>query len=607
MATLNKNLYKSIEKSEVISFDIFDTLLVRGVLNPEDVFFIMEEGIKNILQEERTLLFRKIRVSAEKKAKEKKVKEVTLDDIYEIIKESHNLTLDQTNQIKELELTTETRLLYPRKIGQELYNLAKDLKKDIIIVSDMYLPKSFLKELLHKNGYDGFKHLFVSCEYGKSKHMGDLYNEVIDTLVISPKKILHIGDNYKSDIINAKRSNIKTLHLDKPSKNIRKNKYLKKNVKCLTLGDRALFSIIANKFYDTPPKSQSLLNNSYYELGYKLFSSLILGMSLDLMTFCKENEIKDVFLYQRDGFLAKTIFDKLSPYIFNKKIPKTHNLLSNRQIMNVFSLMDYPEYLIRYNYNLSISAFLHLLFPKELSIKVAASLEEQKINPRENILDVDISYLKKFIMSQLDIFDDIKNEYLAYLNNKFTDVDFSKTVFFDIGYQGTSDTLLGLLYNSSKDSIKYNMGIKEGNYLNNYRVKSYLGNDFFRIMKYPHVWLEVALSTTKSPKEIALEENLTIFSQIANSNVMRIDDINKAHEIQKGIIDAIDDVLNIYKKDISQFKISVTFIKSLLEYTFRVDHKDDILKLGNADGDRIIENKFSRNNCIKSIMNRLFS
>ncbi len=66
----------------------------------------------------------------------------------------------------------------------------------------MYLPKSFLSSVLHNNGYT-FKHLFVSYEYRKTKHYGDLYPEVLNELDIYPEDILHIGDNYNSDIKNA--------------------------------------------------------------------------------------------------------------------------------------------------------------------------------------------------------------------------------------------------------------------------------------------------------------------------------------------------------------------------------------------------------------------
>ncbi len=82
---------------------------------------------------------------------------------------------------------------------------------------------------------------------------------------------------------------------------MKKIRYFKKDIKVLNLGDRTIFSFIANKFYakNVKIKDQSLLNGSYYELGYKILSPLLLGISIYLINHCKNNQIKDVFFYQR--------------------------------------------------------------------------------------------------------------------------------------------------------------------------------------------------------------------------------------------------------------------------------------------------------------------
>jgi predicted HAD superfamily hydrolase len=40
------DILKMIEKSDVVSFDIFDTLLFRNLYSPTDIFKIMEEKLK---------------------------------------------------------------------------------------------------------------------------------------------------------------------------------------------------------------------------------------------------------------------------------------------------------------------------------------------------------------------------------------------------------------------------------------------------------------------------------------------------------------------------------------------------------------------------------
>ena len=45
-----KTLKEAIENANVISFDIFDTLLFRKVNRPEDIFVMLENAIVFILQ-----------------------------------------------------------------------------------------------------------------------------------------------------------------------------------------------------------------------------------------------------------------------------------------------------------------------------------------------------------------------------------------------------------------------------------------------------------------------------------------------------------------------------------------------------------------------------
>ncbi|WP_170839170.1 HAD-IA family hydrolase, partial [Escherichia coli] len=79
----------------------------------------------------------------------------------------------------------------------------------IIFISDMYLGKSFLAKILHKNGYEEYDNLYVSSEHRVKKHSGELFDYVINDLGIEPQTILHIGDNVEADVKKAKSRNIK--------------------------------------------------------------------------------------------------------------------------------------------------------------------------------------------------------------------------------------------------------------------------------------------------------------------------------------------------------------------------------------------------------------
>ena len=73
-----------LENYEIISFDIFDTLIIRYVEKPEDIFSIIEYRIKDAID------FKNKRINAEKIARRKFEREITIDDIYSELKNIYN-------------------------------------------------------------------------------------------------------------------------------------------------------------------------------------------------------------------------------------------------------------------------------------------------------------------------------------------------------------------------------------------------------------------------------------------------------------------------------------------------------------------------------------
>jgi HAD superfamily hydrolase (TIGR01549 family) len=191
-----------VDRFDVISFDVFDTLISRKVANPTDIFDLIEKktGKRG---------FAKKRVMAEMYARGKTpkgIEDVSIDDIYSELKNGGFGYLEQ-NEIDE-----ELDSCYKNPAGYKLYSLAREKNKMIIAVSDMYLPPDIILKILVNAGYPDVSRLFVSGEYGKTKSTGHLFSLVLDELNIDNNKIMHIGDNYRSDILGAGKAGILGLH-----------------------------------------------------------------------------------------------------------------------------------------------------------------------------------------------------------------------------------------------------------------------------------------------------------------------------------------------------------------------------------------------------------
>ena len=145
---------------KVVSFDVFDTLLVRPVLQPTDIFYLIEKKLKKIYN----IDFVRYRLCAEQKLNNPFA---TIDDIYNFIEKEYDLSSDVVNVMKNEELECEALLLLRRDDIYSLYEYAVKLGKRIIAISDMYLDSKTISEILHNCGYD--IPVMVSCEYGKNK------------------------------------------------------------------------------------------------------------------------------------------------------------------------------------------------------------------------------------------------------------------------------------------------------------------------------------------------------------------------------------------------------------------------------------------------------
>ncbi len=193
---------ESILRYDVISFDMFDTLIFRKCSRPEEIFKIVEDSYNKNHADE-CITFVKTRIEAEKMARKRKGEgEVTLDEIYECM-EAYPQRV--TDEIKELEILTEMNNCIPNSEVVELYKRAVNAKKKVIVISDMYLPKRVVLDILNRCEINQKVNLFLSSELNQTKKEGSLYRTVLKELGEDPIRVIHIGDNLISDYFQAKR------------------------------------------------------------------------------------------------------------------------------------------------------------------------------------------------------------------------------------------------------------------------------------------------------------------------------------------------------------------------------------------------------------------
>ena len=156
---------------KVISFDVFDTLVSRPFAKPMDIFVMLNKPFTKLFGIKSYVDFASIRHNSEErchkiwKSLKPGVEEPRLDDIYNEISSTYGYDREKLRIIEQLEIQNEIRFSFPRKSGCELFELAKSAGKKVILVSDMYLPRSCIEAVLQKCGISGYDKLYLSNEY----------------------------------------------------------------------------------------------------------------------------------------------------------------------------------------------------------------------------------------------------------------------------------------------------------------------------------------------------------------------------------------------------------------------------------------------------------
>ena len=323
------NIKREIRESRepYISFDIFDTLIVRPFYDPSDIFILLNPKAQELLGT--FLSFDQIRREGEMLAREYYGmkygwEDITLKEIYDFISEHYGIGRETTDRIMQLEQELEIRFCIARKSGLELLEFSRAVGKQVILISDMYLPEETIRNILEKCGISGYEKIFISCKYRKLKYDGGLFLEAASEMAVKPGDLFHIGDTWKSDILGSEKAGVRSIFFPK-AREVFENKIqgcrtnrlgsigetvfagnrtggaLMKN-----LGYRCMLAIAANMYFDNPYRTfnaETDFNMDPWLMGFYPLGMHMLGISKWLLETVQEYGYEHLVFFARDGYL----------------------------------------------------------------------------------------------------------------------------------------------------------------------------------------------------------------------------------------------------------------------------------------------------------------
>lgn len=420
---------------KLVSFDIFDTTLIRQCGLPKNIFYLLAKQLFG-KDTARSNYFLHWRIIAEAKARNTiGKKHLTLEQIYQSF-ESDYFNISVKDAI-DAELKIESENLQVNPAVREIIKSHRTSGAKICFISDMYLSKDFLFNILYReNCIEIGEEIFVSCEHNASKDDGSLY-DIVKSLM-GPSKWIHYGDNKYSDIKKAKHKGIIANVIDTdftPVEHNILNKYELSN-------DNYIASIIVG--YQR--SARIMLGNSPDTIFASNFiAPLYISYIHHVFDVAKQEGIKKLYFLNRDSYILYRIAQALNNnsdfhlnYLFVSRRSLALASLNNLNQDNLLSIFDKGS-LIRKKLS---EIFSFLKFTKEEQIELSYKFDFNKVTSIEQqnkvleiLLNSDFTpILKSRIKEHYNLVQ-------AYLKQEgFNETEKSACV--DVGWYGTSRMMI---------------------------------------------------------------------------------------------------------------------------------------------------------------------
>ena len=301
-----------LNKYNIISFDIFDTLLLRTVANPRDVFEEVWEQAGDIkLTDISKKEFMKLRMEMERRARNNKKefnREVTLSDIYA---EFPKFIVSDVEKLEEIEIETEKRVCYRNDFMWEVVKRLSKAGKKLVLLSDMYLEKADLVDILKANGIDTsiFEHIIISCEEKCTKQNGELFNVMLSKFGnIEKKDVVHIGDNRNADYTQPLSIGISAVHYDAVPDRLN-SIYDYEKIRH-DIPQKKILSLRKVTSYHGMQKYTDDSERQAYEIGSSIVGPFLTTYINYVCDRLEKSGIKRIYPFMREGYILGKLLQK---------------------------------------------------------------------------------------------------------------------------------------------------------------------------------------------------------------------------------------------------------------------------------------------------------
>jgi len=198
------DLQQGILTHDCVSFDLFDTLIMRRVPLATDVYAMVEQR----LSPQFSFSFAELRARVEKDLLAQGIAP-TFTMIYDYLRQWTGISETEIAMLQQEEQKIENEVWLARRDMADMLRLAHDSGKTVTILADTYMSGERIHELLRSLDINYYDILLSSADIGVTRETG-MYAYYRET-VGADKHLLHIGDNPAKDGELAQQNGIDAL------------------------------------------------------------------------------------------------------------------------------------------------------------------------------------------------------------------------------------------------------------------------------------------------------------------------------------------------------------------------------------------------------------
>lgn len=397
-----KELKDKIDRADAVSFDIFDTLIMRKIFSPEDVFRLLGEKVRAELKLDCEIAG--IRAQAAAKCGSN----ATINEIYKQIKKT-NLTDTNIADIMQLEKDIDIDLCIARRDIADLYEYC------------------------------------LACGKKCDKVSGSIWKEYSE-LVGKDIKCLHIGDNKTGDVENPAKYGIDSYYIMSAKDMLMNSSMAELASHVNTVSDSICLGLVISKLFNSPFALCSTNGKVSYDdseiYGYCVYAPLLEKFLIWLYYNSRKDGIDKLLFFARDGYFLEKDYKIVSQLLDDGYKQDWCYLPISRRLIYMATMKseDDLKRVVAFPYVGTFADYMKSRF--EITVTDATS----EYNDRQINAVGDSQNILKWIQPYKDkIMEQAKRERENYLDYLKSDGDMQAEVSYgtvDLGYYGTNQYYL---------------------------------------------------------------------------------------------------------------------------------------------------------------------